>query len=405
MATTHRDPGAFLLRRILWVKGLRSFADGYVSLLLPVYLIALGMSPFQVGVITTGTLLGSGVLTLLVGRHAWRFEYRTLLLAGSLLMACTGFGFASLSDFWPLLLVAVVGTLNPSGGDVSVFLPLEHAALARAVADRQRTAAFARYSLIGTLVAATGALCAGLPDMMTRSLPIGTIAALQLMFALYGLLGLAAAIVYATLPHQRSTSANARSAPLLKSRKTVYTLAALFSLDAFGGGFVAQSMVALWLFQKFQLTIAVAGTIFFWTGVCSALSYLAAVRIAGRYGLLNTMVFSHLPANILLALVPVMPSLGSAIALLLARSMLSQMDVPTRSSFVMALVPPEERVAAASFTGVPRSLVAACSPLLAGAMLSASAFGWPLVAAGVLKIIYDLLLFAIFRKVSLPEER
>ena len=401
MPTTHHTS---LLRRILWVKGLRSFADGYVSLLLPVYLIALGMSPFQVGVITTGTLLGSGVLTLLVGQHAWRFEYRTLLLAASLLMACTGFGFASLPAFWPLLLIGVVGTLNPSGGDVSVFLPLEHAALARAVADRQRTAAFARYSLIGTLVAAIGALCAGLPELMTRSLPFGAMAALQAMFALYGLLGLAAAVLYATLPHQAAATVGARATPLLKSRKTVYTLAALFSLDAFGGGFVAQSMVALWLFQKFQLTIAVAGTIFFWTGVCSAVSYLVAVRIAGRYGLLNTMVFSHLPANILLVLVPFMPSLGWAIALLLARSMLSQMDVPTRSSFVMALVPPEERVAAASFTGVPRSLVAACSPLLAGAMLSASAFGWPLVAAGVLKIAYDLLLFAIFRKVSLPEE-
>ena len=213
-----------------------------------------------------------------------------------------------------------------------------------------------------------------------------------------------AGVLYETVPKNAAATVGARAAPLLKSRNTVYTLAALFSLDAFGGGFVAQSMVALWLFQKFQLTIAVAGTIFFWTGVCSAVSYLVAVRIAGRYGLLNTMVFSHLPANILLVLVPFMPSLGWAIALLLARSMLSQMDVPTRSSFVMALVPPEERVAAASFTGVPRSLVAACSPLIAGAMLSASAFGWPLVAAGVLKIAYDLLLFAIFRKVSLPEE-
>jgi MFS family permease len=393
-----------LLIRLFWVKALRSFADGYVSLLLPVYLLALGMSPFQVGVITTATLLGSGVLTLLVGQHAWRFQFRSLLLGAALLMAATGFGFAGVTEFWPLLLIAFIGTLNPSGGDVSVFLPLEHAALARAVEDRQRTATFARYSMIGTLVAATGALCAGVPALIARQFGIAPLAALQGMFALYGVLGMAATVLYASLPKAAGHADHIRAAPLRKARKTVYTLAALFSLDAFGGGFVGQSMIALWLFQKFQLSVPVAGSIFFWTGICSALSYLAAVRIAGRFGLLNTMVFTHLPANILLMLVPFMPSLGWAVALLLARSMLSQMDVPTRSSFVMAVVPPEERAAAASLTAVPRSLVSACSPLLAGLMLGASTFGWPLIAAGGCKIAYDLLLLASFRKTVLPEE-
>jgi MFS family permease len=393
-----------LLHRLFWVKGLRSFADGYVSLLLPVYLIALGMSPFQVGVVTTGTLLGSGVLTLLLGRHAWRVPYRSLLLGASLLMAATGIGFAGLSAFWPLLLIAVVGTLNPSGGDVSVFLPLEHAVMAHAVPDRQRTATFARYSMIGTLVAAVGALCAGLPVLAAHTLGIAALTAMRGMFLLYGLLGLLAALLYGTLPRTAAPAVQTRAAPLRKGRKTVYTLAILFSLDSFGSGFVGQSMVALWLFQKYQLSMAIAGTIFFWTGICAALSYLLAVRIAGRFGLLNTMVFSHLLANVLLVLVPLMPSLGWAIALLLARSMLSQMDVPTRNSFVMAVVPPEERVAAASVTAVPRSLASACSPLLSGLMLGASTFGWPLLAAGACKISYDLLLLGIFRKHTLPEE-
>ncbi len=385
-----------IVGRLLWVKALRSFADGYVSLLLPLYLLQLGMSALQVGIVTTGTLLGSGILTLLVGRHAWRYPYRSLLLAASLLMAATGFGFAAFSSFWPLLLIGIVGTLNPSGGDVSVFLPLEHAVMANAVDGQRRTALFARYSMTGTLVGAAGALCAGLPELLHWDGPL----AMHAMFALYGVIGLGGACLYATLPQQAVPAVAQRAAPLQQSKRTVYTLAALFSMDALGGGFVAQSMLALWLFQRFGLSTLMAGTIFFWTGVCSALSYLAAVRIAGRFGLINTMVFSHLPANVLLVLVPFMPDAGWAVALLVARSMLSQMDVPTRSAFVMAVVPPQERAAAASLTAVPRSLVSACGPMLAGLLLGASSFGWPLVVAGSVKIGYDLLLYGLFRKVQ-----
>lgn len=393
-----------LLTRLLWVKALRSFADGYVSLLLPSYLLALGMSATQVGVITTATLLGSGALTLLIGRQAWRFQYRTLLLAASLLMAVTGLGFAGLTAFWPLLLVAFAGTLNPSADDVSVFLPLEHALMAGAVADDRRTALFARYAMIGTLLAAAGALCAALPALASHRLGLAPQAVMQAMFGLYGMFGLAAAFIYATLPRQPAHAAPVRATPLASAKKTVYTLAMLFSIDSFGSGFVAQSMLALWLFQAFQLSLAAAGTIFFWTGVFSALSYLVAVRVAGRFGLLNTMVFTHIPANLFLLLAAFMPTLGWAIAMLLARSLLSQMDVPTRSAFVMAVVPPAERAAAASMTAVPRTFAAACSPLLAGMMLGASTFGWPLVAAGALKIGYDVLLLARFRKVALPGE-
>jgi predicted MFS family arabinose efflux permease len=227
------------------------------------------------------------------------------------------------------------------------------------------------------------------------------------MFGLYGLIGILSAAIYATLPKERrdaQAGVRHKPGPLKKSKRNVYTLAVLFSLDAFGGGFVVQSMLALWLFQKFQLSIAVTGTIFFWAGLFSALSYLAAVRIADRFGLVNTMVFTHLPANLLLILIPFMPTLGWAIALLLARSLLSQMDVPTRSSYVMAIVPPEERAAAASITTVPRSLASAAGPLLAGYLLSTSSFGWPLIIAGGLKIIYDVLLLHMFRTVRPPEE-
>ncbi len=392
------------VNRLLVAKGLRAFGDGYVSLLLPLYLLELGFSPLHVGIIATATLLGSGVLTLLVGVHAYRFHYRTLLLAATLLMAATGLGFALVTDFWPLLVIAVVGTLNPSSGDVSVFLPLEHAVLARVVSDKQRTATFARYSLVGSLLAALGSLAAALPTITVSTSGTSTLVSSQALFVLYAFLALAGAAVYRGLPRHLDADKAQPTAPLGKSKKTVYTLAALFSLDAFGGGFVVQSMVALWLYQKFAVTAATAGSIFFWTGVLTALSYLVAVRIASRIGLVNTMVFTHLPSSLCLVAIPFMPDLAWVIALLFVRSALSQMDVPTRSSYVMAIVTPAERPAAASITSVPRSLAAAASPFLAGYMLGLSSFGWPLIVAGGLKIVYDLLLLVMFRRVRPPEE-
>jgi predicted MFS family arabinose efflux permease len=224
------------------------------------------------------------------------------------------------------------------------------------------------------------------------------------MFLLYGLVGVITLAIYRKLSPQIEPKDEAPAAPLDKSRKIVYRLTALFSLDAFAGGFVIQSLLALWLFKRFELSIAATGAIFFWAGLFSAFSYLAAVRIAKRIGLVNTMVFTHLPANIFLLLVPFMPTLSSAIALLLARSALSQMDVPTRTSYVMAVVSPAERPAAASLTAVPRSLATAISPLLAGYLLNLSLFGWPLVIAGGLKIVYDLTLLRMFSRIRPPEE-
>ena len=393
------------IRRILLAKGARAFGDGFVSVLLPLYLLQLGLGPLDVGIIATATLLGSGVLTLAVGLRAHRFAVRTLLLAATALMAATGLGFAFVTAFWPLLVIAIVGTLNPSSGDVSVFLPLEHAALSRLAGDRERTAVFARYSLVGALAAAVGSLAAAAPSVIGSATGLPVRASIQAMFVVYALLGVLAAIAYRGLPRTAESSGPRATAPLRESKKRVWTLAALFSLDAFGGGFVVQSMIALWLYQRFGMSLTAAGAIFFWTGILTAASYLVAVRIAGRIGLVNTMVFTHLPSSVCLVLVPFMPDLYWAIALLFVRAALSQMDVPTRSSYVMAIVSPAERPAAASVTSVPRSLASAASPFLAGWLLTSSSFGWPLLAAGGIKIAYDLLLLGFFRKVTPPEER
>jgi len=299
--------------RLLVAKGLRAFGDGYVSLLLPLYLLGLGFSPLQVGIIATTTLVGSGLLTLVVGLHAWRYHYRSLLLAASVLMAGTGFGFALLTDFWPLMLVALVGTLNPSSGDVSVFMPLEHAVLSRVVSDRERTATFARYSLVGSLLAAVGSLAAAFPATIAGVSGMSSTNAIQAMFVLYALIACASGLVYRGLPKALATDAKQAMAPLEQSKRTIYTLAALFSLDAFAGGFVVQSMVALWLYQRFDLSLAAAGVVFFWTGVLTAASYLVAVRVAGRFGLVNTMVFTHIPSSVCLILLPFVPDLRYAI--------------------------------------------------------------------------------------------
>jgi MFS family permease len=379
------------VHRLLIAKGLRAFGDGYVSVLLPLYLVELGFSPLQVGIVATTTLIGSGLLTLAVGLHAWRFHYRSLLLVASALMAGTGFGFFVFTNFWPLLLVAFVGTLNPSNGDVSMFLPLEHAVLAKLTGDRQRTAIFARYSLMGALFGATGSLASGLPPVIAGVTGIVSTNVIRLMFIFYALIAGAAGLQ--------------QKAPLHESKRKVHTLAALFSLDAFGGGFVVQSMLALWLHQRFDTSMTTAGVVFFWTGVLTAASYLVAVRIAGRFGLVNTMVFTHIPSSVCLILLPFAPSLGYAIVLLSMRSSLSQMDVPTRTSYVMAIVTPEERPAAASITSVPRSLAAAISPFLSGYLLGLSTFGWPLVVGGGVKILYDMLLLSKFRTIRPPEEK
>jgi MFS family permease len=389
---------------ILAGRAVRAFADGFVSVLLPVYLLELGLGVLPIGAIVTATLLGSALLTLWVGICAHRHGRRQLLLCACLLMAATGVGFTLAHAFWPLLLIAFVGTLNPSSGDVSVFLPLEHTVLAQTVEPHRRTALFARYSLAGALAGAVGALAASVPDLVVEQFGTSHLLAMQGMFGLYGALGATAFWLYRPLSPAVEAQAQAPPAPLRQSKSIVYGLAALFSIDAFGGGFFVQSLLALWLYQAYGLSVATTASILFWSGIFSAASYLLAVPISERFGLVNTMVFTHLPSNLFLMLVPLAPNLAIAIGLLLARSALSQMDVPTRSSYVMAVVTPEESPAAASLTSVPRSFASALSPLLASYLLTLSAFGWPLIIGGALKAAYDLLLLLKFRKLRPPEE-
>lgn len=392
-------------RVLLTARGLRAFGDGFVSILLPVHLAQLGLSNVQIGAVATATLLGSAALTLLVGVNAHRIGRRALLFRAALLMIVTGLGFAFLRDFWPLVLVAFLGTINPSSGDVSVFLPTELALLPQTTSDTQRTALFARFSMTGSLVAAFGALCAGGPSWLAAQAGLPLDLGIDAMFLLYAALGVAALFLYRTLSPALEPEPGAPPSALGPSKRTVFGLAALFSLDSFGSGLVVQSLLALWLFQRFGFSVTTTGAIFFWSGILSALSALLAVRISRKIGLINTAVFTHLPANACLMLAPFMPTVELTIALLLIRSLFSQMDVPVRNSYVMSVVTPPERPAAASITAVPKSLASALGPLLSGWMFSLSIFGWPLVLAGSLKATYDLLLLYRFRAVKPPEEQ
>jgi predicted MFS family arabinose efflux permease len=309
-------------------------------------------------------------------------------------MTATGLGFAGLSSFWPLLLVAFVGTLNPSSGDASLFMPLDHTVLANAT---DRTSVFARYSFLGSISGAVGALAAGLPELLGARMSM--VDALRCMFVLYAVVGVAVWVLYLRMPEPHA-EAEKPAAPLGPSRGIVWRLAALFSVDSFAGGLMLNSLLALWLFQRFGMSLAAAGAFFFWTGLLAACSQLAAGPLARRIGMINTMVFTHIPSSLCLIGAALAPGLGLTLALLLARSLLSQMDVPARGAFVMSVVTPAERPAAASFTAVPRSLASAVSPSLTGAMFAAGAMAAPLVLCGVLKIAYDLALFAAFRRVE-----
>lgn len=399
-----RDTPATAAGTVILARAIRDFGDGFVAILLPVYLTALGLSAFDVGVIATLALLGSALLTLGIGFLGGRHGERRLLLAASVLMTATGLAYAAASDYAVLLLVAFVGTINPSGGSTSVFVPLEHTVLSGAVAPAARTRAFARYSLIGALAGALGSLAAATPQALAW-FGVDRLQAIQLMFVLYAALGAFGGLAYGRIPERSRALPAQPAAALGPSRRIVYGLAALFSVDAFAGGFVVQSLLALWLFERFDLSLAAASVFFFWSGVLAAFSFPVAAWISARAGLVNTMVFTHIPANLCLIAAAFAPSLDWALALLLVRAALSQMDVPTRSSYVMAVVTEVERPAAASLTAVPRSLASAASPALAGALFAAGLQIWPLLLCGGLKILYDLMLLAAFRSVTPPEER
>jgi MFS family permease len=384
-------------------RAVRGFGDGFAVIILPAYLSAIGLDAVQIGVVATAALLGSSLLTLVVGFVAPRHDLRNMLLLGATLMVATGIAFPNVEHIAFVLLVAFIGTVNPQSGDSGVLVPLEHAMLARGVADADRTRAFARYSLTGALATAAGSLAAATPDLLVAA-GFGRIASFQAMFYGYAALGVVGAALYRQLPRAQAEQ-QGTSTPLGPSRWTVYKLAALFSLDSFAGGLVVQSLLALWLFERFDLSLSAASLFFFWTSVLTAFSYPVAAWLSRRIGLINTMVFTHIPSSIFLILAAFSPDLILTLALLLVRSALSQMDVPARSSYVMAVVTPAERTAAASVTAVPRSLATSLGPAFAGVLLAMPFSGLPLVICGALKIVYDVALLFSFRHVKPPEEQ
>lgn len=384
-------------------RALRGFGDGFATIVLPVYLAKIGFDATQIGFVAAAALLGTAVLMLGVGLVAPRHDLRRLLIAGAVLMVASGIAFPAFEQIGLLLAVAFFGTVNPSTGDIGVLIPIEHAALAQGAADHDRTRVFARYSLIGALSMAAGALAAAAPELLART-GMSELNALRTMFYAYAILGALSAGIYYCLPRGNVEHKSA-AAPLNASRGVVYKLAALFSVDAFAGGFVVQSLLAVWLFKRFDMSLAAASVFFFWSGVLSAFSYPLAAMIARRIGLVNTMVFTHIPSSLFLILAALSSNLTVALGFLLLRSALSQMDVPTRSSYVMAVVTPPERPAAASVTAVPRSLASSLSPALAGFLLGGPFLGAPLVICGALKIVYDAALLFSFRHIKPPEER
>ena len=403
LATARRaHPDTHLL---IATRAIRGFVDGIAYVILPAYLLHLGFSGTQIGAVITASLLGSAALTLAVSLFAHHYSPARLLTLSSFLMIATGLAFGVASSFVLLLVIATIGTMNPSAGDVSVFLPLEQSLLSSSINDNDRTSVFAVYNMSGSLIGSLGALSAGIPVWIAESQNRTSDLGHRASFMLYGAAGVIVYLMYSKLSLASRNSTSKADRALGASKPVVYKLAALFSLDSFGGGFATQSIFALWVYRRFDLSSAKLGAIFFAAGILSAISSLLAVRIARHIGLIRTMVFTHIPASLLLIGVVLAPNVWIAMGLFVLRGLLSQMDVPVRTSYVMAIVSPQERVAAAGITNVPRSLASALPPIAAGWMLDQSNFAWPLLICAILKITYDLLLLWQFRHIRPPEEQ
>ena len=395
-------------------RGLRLFAYGALSVVLVLHLAAAGLPPERIGLLLTLTLLGDTAVSLLVTTRADRHGRRRMLALGAALMAGAGLLFAATTDFWLLLLGATLGIISPSGNEVGPFLAIEQAALSSAVSDRSRTRVFARYTLTGSFATAAGALAGGAMAEGLQRAGWSALASYRAVILLYALLGLALLALFSRLSPQVEASAPAAPAAqsglagfgLHRSRATVLKLSGLFAVDAFAGGFIVQSFLAAWLHARFGAGEALIGAIFLGANVLAGLSALAAAPLARRFGLVNTMVFSHLPSNLLLLAVPFMPTLAWAAGLLFLRFSISQLDVPTRQSYTMAVVAPDERAAAAGVTGMARTIGASLAPVLAGPLYAVPALAWvPFAVCGALKIGYDLALWRAFSRLRPPEER
>ena len=392
------------------------FAYGSLSVVLVFYLIGIGLSEPQTGLLLTLTLVGDTVVSLFLTTRADRIGRRRMLVVGAALMVAAGLVFASTTSLWLLVLAGTIGVISPSGHEVGPFLSIEQAALSHVVTDATRTEVFAWYTLTGSLATALGALVGGTATRLLQERVIAPVSSYRLVVILYAALGVILAVLFSRLSRAAEASTLGEKqafratfaglSGLEKSRDVVVKLSALFALDSFGGGFVIQSFAAYWFYLRFGVNPQTLGAIFFWANIFAGLSALLASRLASRFGLIRTMVGTHLPSNILLILVPLMPTLPLAVLMLLVRFSISQMDVPTRQSYIMAVVSPEERSAAAGITSVARTTGAAISPLFVGFMFARPALiNLPFFIAGTLKITYDLLLYKAFVAVQPPEER
>ena len=403
-----RDGWVLFLTRFV-----RLFSYGALSVVLVFYLTGLGLTAAQTGTLLTLTLLGDTVISLCLTTQADRIGRRRMLLIGAALMAGAGIIFAVTGNFLLLTVAGTIGVISPSGNEVGPFLPIEQAALSQIVPSRSRTQVFAWYSLAGSIATAVGSLAAGFLVQGLRKTAMTPLASERAVVLLYSVMGLVLALLFRTISASTEVRIDAESPVAVKrllglrsSRGVVLKLSGLFALDAFGGGFVVQSFVAYWFYLRFGVAPATLGGIFFGANVFAGISALLASRLAARIGLVKTMVFTHLPSNVLLIWIPLMPRLSLAILVLLLRFSISQMDVPTRQSYTMAIVDPEERSATAGITGVARTTGAAVAPLFAGMLFARpSLINLPFFIAGTLKIAYDLMLYRAFVRLEPPEER
>jgi MFS family permease len=393
---------------------LRLFAYGALSVVLVFYLVGLGLTESQVGLLLSLTLAGDIAISLLLTTRADRMGRRRTLIVGAMLMAGAGVAFASTHNLLFLIIAGTIGVISPSGHEVGPFFSIEQAALSHIVSARSRTEIFAWYTLAGSVATALGALCGGAASGIARKASLSASDSYRAVVLLYAALGAALAFLFLSLSSsaevrdslpQEGISAARRFLGVGHSRSTVLKLSSLFALDSFGGGFVVQSFAAYWFYLRFGVPAEKLGLIFFWANILAGISALLASRLARRIGLVRTMVVTHLPSNVLLLLVPLMPTLTLAVLVLLVRFSISQMDVPTRQSYTMAVVRPEERSAAGGITGVARTAGAAVSPIFAGFLFSRPALiDIPFFIAGTLKIAYDLVLYREFAAIRPPEE-
>jgi len=405
-----RDGRLLFLTRIT-----RLFAYGSLSVVLVFYLTSLGLSASETGMLLTLTLAGDTVVSLYLTTRADRIGRRRMLIIGALLMAGAGLAFASTRSLVFLVVAGTIGVISPSGNEVGPFLSIEQAALSQVVSGHTRTATFAWYTLAGSLATAVGALCGGMLSQTLQRASLTPVGSYRVVVLLYAALGVVLGLLFTRLSPAAEVSVpklgTADPAPqnmllgIGRSKEVVLKLSGLFALDSFAGAFVVQSFAAYWFYLRYGVNPGALGVIFFWANVLGGVSALLASRLAARFGLVKTMVFTHLPSNILLILVPLMPSLPLAILVLLVRFSISQMDVPTRQSYTMAMVGPEERSAAAGITGVARTTGAALAPIFAGWMFARpSLISVPFFIAGTLKVVYDLLLYRGFVAIRPPEE-